>query len=157
MATDKRITELPEASSIDGTEYSEIVQGGANKKVLTSKYFDYKNRTFALAFSDEETPIAIGTNNVTFHFPYTATLLEVWVGLNTAQTSGSIFRVDVHKNGVSIFSTLITVDNGEETSLTATTPPVMSVSSVAKGDKITVHTDQVGDGTAIGGKIYFRG
>lgn len=32
-----RITDLPEASTVDGTEWAEIVQAGVNKKILSSK------------------------------------------------------------------------------------------------------------------------
>lgn len=33
-----KISQLPDASSIDGTEYVEIVQGGVNKKVQISEF-----------------------------------------------------------------------------------------------------------------------
>lgn len=36
MAANKTITELPEAASLTGTEWVEVVQGGANKKTLSS-------------------------------------------------------------------------------------------------------------------------
>ena len=37
----KKITELPESSSVDGTELIEVVQGGVNKKSLLSVLKDY--------------------------------------------------------------------------------------------------------------------
>lgn len=109
-----------------------------------------------VACSDETTAVSTGTAKCTFHMPYTGTITQVWAGLTTAQTSGSIFTVDVNKNGTTILSTKITIDNTESTSLTAATAPVISVSAVTKGDAITIDIDQIGDGTAKGLKVYFQ-
>jgi len=51
---------------------------------------------------------------------------------------------------VSILSTKLTIDNGESTSITAATPAVVSDTLIAKGSKVTVDIDQIGDGTAKG-------
>lgn len=110
-----------------------------------------------IACSDEQTAITAGTAKVSFHMPYAFTLTEVIAGLTTAQVSGSLFTVDVNENGVSILSTKLTIDNGEETSLTAATPPVISDASLAKGSKITIDVDQIGDATAKGLKVYLVG
>ena len=48
------------------------------------------------------------------------------------------------KNGVTVFSTKATIDVSEKTSVTAATAPVISVSSIADDDEITVHIDQIG-------------
>lgn len=40
MATDKRITELPTATTPTGTELAEIIQGGANKKTTLQEIAD---------------------------------------------------------------------------------------------------------------------
>lgn len=130
---------------------------GTNTTQVATTEFVNQNRSQGLAFSDEATPITAAPDKLTLHWPYTTTFLEIWIELKTAQASGSIFTVDVHKNGTTILSTKLTIDNTEETSLTAATPPVISVSSVTKGDRITVDVDQVGNGTAVGGKIWFRG
>lgn len=130
---------------------------GTNTTQVATTEFVNQNRVLGLAFSDELTPITATTDKLTFHWPYTTTFLEIWIELKTAQASGSIFTVDVHKAGTTILSTKLTIDNTEETSLTATTAAVISVAAVTKGDKMTIDVDQVGDGTAIGGKIWFRG
>lgn len=75
-------------------------------------------------------------------------LVGVRASLTTAQASGSILTVDVHKNGVTVLSTLITIDNSEKTSTTAATPPVISVPSFADDDEVTVHVTQAGAGSA---------
>jgi len=111
---------------------------------------------WAVAFSDETTNIVIGADKVKFHAPFNADILEVFVGLSTAQPSGAIFTVDANKNGATILSTKITVDNTETSSLTAGTPPVLSSTTVVKGDIISVGVDQVGDPGARGGKFYMR-
>ncbi len=116
-----------------------------------------RTQCIPIACSDETTALTTGTAKVTFHMPYAFTLSEVFAGLTTAQASGSIFTVDVNEAGVSILSTKLTIDNTEETSLTAATPPVISDASIAKGAKITIDVDQIGNGTAKGLKVYLIG
>lgn len=110
-----------------------------------------------IACGDEVTPITTGNAKVTFHMPFAMTLTEVFAGLTTAQASGSIFTVDINEAGVSILSTKLTIDNTEETSLTAATPPVMSDTALAKGAKITIDVDQIGTSGAAGLKVYLIG
>src|SRR5690606_11302747 len=116
-------------------------------------------QALAIAFSDETTPITAGAGKVTFHVPYDITLAgdKVMVGLTTPQTSGSIFTVDVNVAGASILSTKATIDNSEETTLTAATPLVCTATTLTKGQKVTIDVDQIGDGTAKGGKVYLIG
>lgn len=116
-------------------------------------------QSLAIAFSDEATPITAGAGKVTFHVPYDFTLAgdKVMVGLSTPQTSGSIFTVDVNVDGSTILSTKATIDNTEETTLTASTPLVCTATTLTKGQKVTVDVDQIGDGTAKGGKVYLIG
>ena len=77
--------------------------------------------------------------------------------LTTPQTSGSIFTVDINEAGATILSTKLTIDNGEATSVTAATPPVISDTALAKGAKVTVDIDQIGDGTAKGLSVTLIG
>ena len=81
----------------------------------------------------------------------------VRASLSTAQTSGSIFTVDINDGGTTILSTKLTIDNTEKTSTTAATPPVISDTSLADDAEITVDIDQVGDGTAKGLKVVLIG
>lgn len=115
------------------------------------------NRVLEVAFSDKVTPITAGTDKENFGAPYTTTILEIWVFLGTVQASGTTFTVDVNVNGSTMLSTKITVDNGEQTSLTAAVPCVISNGAWTKGDKVSIDVDQVGNGTALSGKIIFRG
>lgn len=108
------------------------------------------------ALSNENSPVTTA-NGVTFRMPFAFTVTGVRASLKTAQASGSIFTVDIKKNGTTILSTLITIDNTEKTSVTAATPPVISVSSIADDDEILMTVTQIGDGTAIGCKATLIG
>jgi hypothetical protein len=108
----------------------------------------------SFAASDEVTPLTVGTDKITIHAPYNFTLLSVFAGLSTVQNSGNLVKVDINKNGASIFSTLLTISNNQDTSLTAAVQPVFNTISFIKGDKITVDISDLGDGTATGLKIY---
>jgi phage-related tail fiber protein len=109
-----------------------------------------------VACSDETSILTVGTKTV-FRMPYAMGLTSVKASLTTAQTAGTIFTVDILKNGVSILSTKITIDNNEKTSVTAVTPPVLSNTSLAADDEISIAITQIGNGTATGLKAYLIG
>lgn len=113
--------------------------------------------SFIIGASDETTALTTGTSKTTFRMPYAFTLTSVRASLSTAQTSGSIFTVDVNEGGTSILSTKLTIDNTEKTSTTAATAAVISDTSLADDAEITVDIDQVGDGTAKGLKVTLIG
>lgn len=115
-----------------------------------------QQEALCVACSDEGSILTTG-QKVAFRMPYDITLTEVRGSLTTAQTSGNTFTVDVKKNGTTIFSTKLTIDNGEKTTATAATAAVLSTTSVSEDDEITIHVDQIGDGTATGLKVYFVG
>lgn len=111
---------------------------------------------FEVAISNETTPLTTGAAKVTFHWPVSGTVTEVWAGLTTPQASGSVVTLDVNAGASSILSTKLTIDNTEETSLTAATPAVLDDAEVTQGAKGTIDIDQVGSGTvAAGAKVYF--
>lgn len=116
-------------------------------------------QSIVAAASDETTALTTGTAKITFRNPYAAafTITHVKASLTTAQTSGSIFTVDINEAGASILSTKITIDNTEKTSETAVTAPVVSDATLAADAEITVDIDQIGDGTAKGLKVYLVG
>lgn len=120
-------------------------------------FIDNSVESLIVACSDETTALTTGTGKVTFRMPYAFTLTSVRASLTTAQTSGSIFTVDINEAGSTILSTKLTVDNGEKTSTTAATPAVVSDTSLADDAEITVDIDQIGDGTAKGLKVYLIG
>lgn len=157
--TDKKISDLSANGTLAGTEYVELVQSGGNVKALLSaiKTFSNSGESIVLAASDESTALTTGTGKVTFRMPYAFTVSAVRASLSTAQTSGSIFTVDINDGGTTILSTKLTIDNTEKTSTTAATAPVISDTSLADDAEITIDIDQVGDGTAKGLKITLIG
>lgn len=117
----------------------------------------HPTESFIIACSDETTALTAGTAKVTFRMPYAFALTEVRGSLTTAQTSGSIFTVDINEGGTTILSTKLTIDNTEKTSTTAVAAPVISDASIADDASITIDIDQVGDGTAKGLKVTLIG
>ena len=115
-----------------------------------------KAEFLTIAVSDESTALTTGTAKITFRMPYAMTLSSVRASINTVSSSG-IVTVDINENGSSILSTKLTIDEGEKTSITASTPTVISDSSLADDAEITIDIDQVGDGTAKGLKITLIG
>lgn len=118
---------------------------------------DFKTECIAIACSDETTALTTGTNKVRFRMPFAMTLSAVRASLSTAQSSGSIFTVDINESGTTVLSTKLTVDNTEKTSTTAATAAVISDSSLADDAEMSVDIDQIGNGTATGLKVYLIG
>lgn len=130
-------------SKVDGTNYNT----------------QWINRVEAYSFavSDETTDLAVGTSKVSFRMPYAFTLSSVRASLNVA-AAGSSFIVNIKENGVTIFSTNLSIDSTELTSTTAAVPAVISDASLADDSLITVDIVQVGSTTAGKGlKISFIG
>jgi hypothetical protein len=97
--------------------------------------------TFQLAASDLTTPItATVTGAAYFRAPRAFTLTGVRASLLTAD-SAALITVDIKKNGVTMLTTLITIDATEKTSETAATPAVIDatagVADIADDDEIT--------------------
>jgi len=141
------------------TNFNGDVDINGNLSADTVSATTYFNTPFELvaAASDETTPITTGTTKVTFRMPCAVVLSSVRGSLTTAQTSGSTFTVDINSGGTSILSTKITIDNTENTSTTAATPPVLSSTLISDDAEITVDVDTVGNGTATGLKITLIG
>ena len=67
-------------------------------------------------------------------------------------------HIDINEGGVSILSTVISIDASEKTSTTAATAPVISDSALADDAEITIDIDQIGSLTAGKGlKVYLIG
>lgn len=139
-------------SLVDGAT-SSVVSGATATVAANALLYS----VLPVAVSDEVTSLTTGTAKVTFRMPKATTLSGIRASLTTAQTSGSIFTVDVKKNGSSILSTKLTIDNTEKTSVTAATPPVLSSSTLEDDSEITIDILQLGDGTAKGLKVYLIG
>lgn len=140
-----------------GTPAAPTAAAGTNTTQLaTTAFVNARTESWEVPFGDESSPITATTAKLTFYWPYdNTTLSAIWAGLTVVQTSGSTFTIDVNKNGTTMLSTKITIDNTEDTSLTAATQPALSTTTLSRGDKIVIDVDQVGDATAKGPKIIF--
>ena len=111
---------------------------------------------FVIAASDESTDLTSGPNKVYFRMPYAGTLLAVKATVNTAPTDAKI-EVDINEDGVSVLSTVLSIDTSEKTSDTAAVPAVISDSALANDAEITIDIDQVGSTVAGKGlKVYLK-
>jgi len=114
-------------------------------------------QAFTYAIGDEVTAITAATNKIRFRMPYAFTLSAIRASLSVAQTAGVIFTVNVKMNAVTILSTLLTIDNNELTSVTAATPPVISVPALTDDAAMSVDVTQIGTSGAAGLKLYLIG
>jgi hypothetical protein len=107
---------------------------------------------YVIPVADLTSSIAVDltTPRQSIRMPFAWTLTGVRGFLYTAQTSGTVFTVNVKCNGVTVFSTLLTFDNAELTTRTAGTPCVISTTAIPDDAKIDVFVTQIGDGTARG-------
>jgi hypothetical protein len=101
---------------------------------------------YSCACSDEVSDLTIGTL-ITFRIPFGITLTGVRLSINTAPTVTKII-VDIKKAGVSIFSTLASIDIGATTSVGASVPAVISTTNLPDDSVISINTTQVGSGAA---------
>ena len=126
-----------------------------HSQVLQNKTMDYLVNTFQnfpveyiVACSDETTDLTTGTAKVTFRAPVAFEITDVRASLTTA-VAGADLIVDVNLNASSIFTTdLLTIDDGDKTSVGATNPPNITTTTVSADDEITIDIDQVGSSTA---------
>ena len=140
------------------------VVGTSDTQTLTNKTIAFGSNTLSglpcevgIAVSDETTDLTIGTGKVTFRMPYAMTVTDVRASVATAPV-GAALQVDINEGGVSILSTVLSIDASEKTSETAATPAVISDSALADDAEITIDIDQVGSSTAGAGlKIWLIG
>lgn len=111
--------------------------------------------TLGFALSNEISALTIGAGKLAIHSPFAFTLSEVRASLTTAASAGTP-TFDVNVAGVSIFSTLLTVDATETTSVTAAVPAVLSTTTIPDNARLTFDIDVAGTG-ATGAKIWLYG
>ena len=108
---------------------------------------DKNKNSILFAVGNEDDVLVTGTSLITFRMPYEFELTEVRASVNTAPT-GSGITVDINLNGASIFSTLLTIDDGEYTSVDAATSYVLSTTTLTNDTEVTVDLDAVGSSVA---------
>jgi hypothetical protein len=143
---DKRTTELDAAGALDLTELIALVQAGVNKKITLSNLFKGQTEAQGFALTDESTSISAGTNKVKFSMPFPGTLVAIKATLGTEQSSGAILTIDLNKNGASMLSTKVTIDNNEKSSDNAAAPYVISDAVISDTAEYSFDVDQAGTG-----------
>ena len=136
-------TSLGNAAALDvGTTAGTVAAGDDARFAVQDIY--------VIACSDETTDLTTGTAKVTFRMPTAGTLTAAKATVSTAP-AGSDLIVDINEAGTSVLSTKLSIDDGEKTSETAATPPVISDSALADDAEITIDIDQVGTGIGTAG------
>lgn len=149
LGGDVNLPSILTAATPDYTLHLNSVNNIVKKPALNSLPCD-----LSFAITDETTAITTGANKLIIYAPYAFTITNVYASLSTSGSTSSAF--DVNKNGTSIFSTTVTIDANEFHSKDATTQPVISTTSVAQFDKLSIDIDTAGTG-AKGAKIYIVG
>jgi hypothetical protein len=111
-----------------------------------------------IACSDETTNLTTGAAKVTFRAPFAFTILGVRANVKTAPTGNTIVVI-IKEGGNSIFSTNLSIDASQKTSVTAAVPVVISDTSIADDAEITIDIDQIGStvaGVALKVVILYR-
>lgn len=137
-------------TSLVGYATESYVDNLVGISTFSGDYDDLTNKPtdiYIIACSDETTDLTTGTGKVTFRMPTAGTLSDLKATVTTAPV-GANLEVDINENGSTILSTVLSIDDGEKTSETATTPAVISDSSLADDSEITIDIDQVGLTTA---------
>jgi hypothetical protein len=149
-AVDDRVAALLVAGSGIGLSYND----GANTLTVSAPVAG-RPFYFEVFVTDETTALTTGTAKTTFRVPFAGTFTAIRASLTTASSSG-LPAINVKKAGVSIFSTTLTIDATEKTSVTAATPAVISTAAFADNDEFTIDIDTAGTGAA-GLKLVFIG
>jgi hypothetical protein len=141
-----------DAEAVAGADATRAVSPASAKAAINAR-----TESLIISASDETTGLTVGTLKTTFRMPYALNLTAVRGSLSNAQVGGTILTVNIKKNGVSILTTKLTIDNGEKTSTTAAVAAVIGTAVLADDDEITIDIDQIGDGTAKGLKVALIG
>ena len=117
--------------------------------------WNYQLETFTLRSNTPTTSVIVAADIDFIMMPYDFRLTDVRASFNTASTA--LTTIDVLESGVSILSTLITIDIGAVTSVTSASPVVISDFELADDAKITFSVASVGGVAATGIKIHLIG
>ena len=122
-----------------------------------------QSRALEVACGSETTPITVADNLIKFRMPFAMTLNTgedgVRASLSTAGGTSGTTTVDITMNGASIFTTnLLTIDDGDTTSVGATTEPNVTTTALTDNSEIIVNCDVItGSGAEAGLKIQLIG
>jgi len=121
-----------------------------------------QSRSLEVACSDETTAITVADNLIKFRMPFGLELNDgedgVRASLSTAGGTSGTTTCDITMNGSSIFTTtLLTINDGDTTSVGATEPNV-TTTTLTDNSEIIVNCDVItGSGAEAGLKIQLIG
>ena len=116
--------------------------GSINPQDARDMILSLAQRQIVVSLSDQVSNLLVGTAVLTFRIAEPITLTDCRLSCSTAPTGSSII-VDVKNGGVSIFSTKPSIAAGSKTS-DGGTPCVISTTSLADDDDISVDINQIG-------------
>ena len=106
-----------------------------------------QSRALEVACSDETTALTTGTAKITFRMPFALTLNAgesgVRASLTGAGSTSGTTTVDINEGGSTILSTKCTIDDGDLTSVGASSAVVVSDVNLGDNASITVDVDAV--------------
>ena len=113
--------------------------------------------SFIVSLTAEDGNLTVADNLAQIRLPFAFTLTEVRAFVNTAPT-GSALTFDITQGGSTVLSTFSTIDVSEKTSEDASTPPVISDTTLDDDVIVGFNCDVIGSSTAgAGGKIMLIG
>ncbi len=114
------------------------------------------NNYLTVALSNETTDISTG-EKLRFRAAHAMTLYQLpRISLNTASSSG-VVRVDIRESGTTIFTTNLTINANQTTSVTGGIPAVLSDTSIADDAIISFHVIEAGTGAnGLKATLYYR-
>lgn len=109
--------------------------------------------------TNDVSPITVSTDDLAcFYVSAAFTLTGVYGSLNGVGGTSGTTTIDINENGISVLSTLLTIDYGESTSATAATAAVISDSAIAANSQLCVEIDVVtGDADETGLVVILTG
>lgn len=91
--------------------------------------------------------VTAGVEKAYFRMPWAFRLVLVKASLFVASTSGALL-IDMNKNGSTILTTKLMIDQDEKTSLTATIPYILASPDFLADDEVSFDVDSAGTGAA---------
>ena len=114
--------------------------------------------SFTIAVSDQTSNLETGTGVMTFQMPFGFELTEIPKASVKTVATGSTIIFDINVAGSTILSTKLSIDISETGSSSASTPAVLSSTSIANNAIVSIDIDQIGStNTGIGALIYLIG
>lgn len=99
--------------------------------------------TIIIACSDETSDLIVINSAVQFNMPYDGQIFNIKANVNGAPDGDDIV-IDILKNGVSILSSPLTIDDGDTTSLVSSNPVVINTTNFLNDDVFNVEILNIG-------------